>query len=777
MPFSIHIQHFIPKKKWQKVTLSCCSGFFLLLFLIYQYNFLWLLGEMPSNDELKKFQLPLASNVYTEDSLLIGRYYEQNRDYTGWDEIPELFKKGLVAVEDARFYQHSGVDWKANAAILWYLIKGDKRGSSTITQQLVKNIFDTRNAKKNGLLGKIPGVRMLAVKMKEWKIASQLEAQYTKEQILHLYINAVDFGGNHFGLKTASAYFFGKEPAMLSPSECAILIGVLKASTTYHPILHPDRCKQRRDVVLELFLQHQLISRDEYTMLRKEKIVTGNMAESYTDPTLIYIKLEAERQLQIWCNEHKKNLYTDGLTIYTTINSTLQTYAKEAVKEHMIHMQRKFFKHWEGENPWRDRHKEEIPHFLEDAMKKTNVYRTLKAKYGGDTAAIRKSLNTPHKMTIFTWDEPKDTVMSSYDSLRYYKMFLHAGFVSINPHTGDIKAWVGNNDYRYFMLDHVNHSQRQPGSTFKPFIYCTALLNGLTPCDTLRDKTIVYRYEEEGEIKTWIPRNADRFHSNKAMTLRFAMGRSINSIAAQLSIRFTADSVMALARRLGIQSPLKPVPSAGLGSNEVNLLELTSSYSAFMNEGVTSSPILIKTIYDRAHQPLAFFKGEHRRVLSPEIAWTMSYMLRGTLEEPYGTSQALFQHGTITHRNHIGGKTGTSSNYADGWYVGVTKDLITGVWVGAEDQSIHFRTSTLGEGMKTALPVFGKYIQKVYDDKTSGISKSYFDPSPKTITTPNCKTKVEIIPYEERTDSLKLDSIRFYIDWPKVDSLDIEGSH
>ena len=721
-------KNILSKVKWWHTFLFLILLFCSLLYSIYRFNLLGLLGTIPDNPELKMLKIPVISEVYTEDSVLICEFYKEKRKFTLWGEIPPVFLKGLISVEDIRFYEHEGVDWQSNFSILWYFIKGNKRGGSTITQQLVKNVFDSRNPENFGILHVIPGLKLLAIKFTEWNIATRLEKIYTKDEILHLYINAVDFGGNHFGLKTAAEYFYNKSPSELTVDECAVLIGVLKAPTTYHPILHPKACKERRNTVLQILKNHNIINEAEFTSYSKLEVTTNPTKEQVTDYKDIYLKLALEKEANIWCRKNNYNLYTDGLIIYTTIHSKIQNHAKSAVKEHMTNIQRKFFKHWEGELPWINSKKEVIGNFLEEEIRKTNRYKSLKRKYGNDTSTIRKILNQPKKIKVFTWSGIKDTVLSSYDSLKYYKMFLQAGFISIDPSTGYVKSWIGSNDYRYFKYDHINQSKRQPGSTFKPFVYATAIENGLTPCDTLVDKMIIYRYEEDGEKKIWIPKNADRVYTNDTLTLRFAMGRSINSIAAQLSIKYTADSVMEMAKRLGIKSELKPVPSAGLGSNEVNLAELTSSYTAFMNKGKRNSPILIYTIHDKNKNKIHTSLPLNKKVLSEETAWIMSYMLRGTLEEPNGTSQALFQNGTITHKNHIGGKTGTSSNYADGWYVGVTKNLIAGVWVGADDQSIHFRTSTLGEGMKTALPIFGKFMQKVYADSTTGITKSYFAP-------------------------------------------------
>lgn len=741
-----------PMNKWKKRAIIM-GGIFLFLYLLVEHNFLGLIGAVPGLAELKNPPMSVASEVYTEDGKLLCRFYKENRLQTDWEEIPDIFKKGLVTVEDIRFFEHSGIDWQANFSIFWYMIKGDRRGASTITQQLAKNLFDMRKSKNQGLLAKLPGFRMFLIKLREWITAVKLENVYSKEEILHLYINTVDYGGNHFGLKTAARAFFDKSPDSLSVEECAVLIGVLKAPTTYNPILHPDACQKRRNVVLQLMMEHNLISSEYFERVKLEPVIAKAHIEDIEIGSAVYFRLAVEKYLNDWCVANGYDLYSDGLKIYTTLDSKLQVHAEEAVKEHLSKLQKTFFRHWGSENPWMDSKKVEIPNFLEDAIKITPAYKALRAKFKNQPDSIEFHLHQPKRMKVFTWNGDRDTTFSSYDSLKYYKMILQAGFITMDPHTGYVKTWVGSNDYRYFRYDHINQSKRQPGSTFKPFVYCTALEKGMHPCDTRVDKYFVHHYVEEGEEKTWNPRNADRVYTDDVMTLRFAMGRSINSIAAQLTIELTPDTVVKYAHKLGIESDLKPVPSVGLGSNVVSLYEMISSYTAFMNEGKRNTPILVKEIRDKNNETIATFEPLQEQVISPETAWFMTYMLRGTLEEPKGTSQALFQHGDVFYRNHLGGKTGTSSNHADGWYMGVTKDLIGGVWVGADDQTIHFRTSALGEGMKTALPVWGYFLQRVYADKESGIVKSYFNKPPKGLDEPYCPTILRVIPDSSAVDS------------------------
>lgn len=594
--------------------------------------------------------------------------------------------------------------------------------------------------------------------------AYDLEDTYSKEEILLLYINTVDFGSHAFGIKAAAKTFFNIDPIALSISESATLIGLLKATTYYSPILHPDHALDRRSVVLSQMVKNGVISQEEADEALSHDLELHFHVENQMDGNGLYFRSAVAHELRDWCQKNDYDLYTDGLKIYTTLNSTLQAHAEEAVRIHMSRLQEKFYKHWEGENPWIDGYKEEIPHFIERSIKRTSVYRSLKKKFPSSPDSINYYLNKPHQISLFTWDGAVDTTLSSMDSLAYYKKLLHCGFVSINPQNGHVLTWVGGIDFKNFQYDHVYQSKRQPGSTFKPFIYAAAIDKGATPCDLRVDEKVHHEYLEEGEKKVWDPRNSDREFTGDTVTLRYGMARSINSIAAQLTIEVTPDTVAAYANRCGIKSYLKPVPSVGLGSNDVTLLELASSYAPFINGGRSQTPLLITRIEDQKGNVLANFESQSAQALSPETAWLMSYMLRGTVEEYKGTSQALFNYDGLFGSNNIGGKTGTSSNFSDGWYVGVTNELIGATWVGAEDRCVHFKTSETGEGMRTALPVFGRFMEMVFADEESGMSKTRFPKEPFKIEKPHdCRTKV-VFP----VDTLILDSLEVRV----MDSLD-----
>ncbi len=726
--------------------------FLLFFFLCLEFNFLWLFGSVPTVKDLKNPKLATASEMYSQDGELIGRFFRENRTSVEMREVNPYFYKGLIATEDVRFYEHDGVDWQSNAAIIWYLIKGDKRGGSTITQQLAKNLFKMRKDTKKGLLSYIPGVDMVIIKIKEWSVAYKLENNYTKEEILLLYMNTVDFGSNSFGIKTASETFFNKKPHQLDIDECAVLIGLLKATTYYSPVLHPNHAKSRRDVVLSLMKKNKVISEQQYKEAIEKPLQLRYQLANQNQTTIPYFKSAVAHELSAWCQENGYDLYADGLKIYTTIDSRLQKHAEAAVNKHMQRLQEKFDNHWKGENPWIDSQKKEIPNFLNTVVKQTEVYNRLKSRFAGNTDSIDKYLNIPHKMRVFSWSGQIDTVFTTMDSLAYYKKILHAGFVTMDPQNGFIKTWVGGIDYESFKYDHIYQSKRQPGSTFKPFVYATALSQGMSPCDKIVDELTTHHYEENGEKKSWTPKNANREYTGDTVRLRYALARSINTVAAKLTMQVTPDSVAQMAKKCGIKSELKPVPSIGLGSNDVYLLELTNSYLPFVNGGLNYKPTMVTRIVDKDGIEIANFVEEPKRVLTEENAWLMSYMLRGTTEEYKGTSQALFLYDGLFGNNHIGGKTGTSNNHSDGWYVGVTKNLVGGVWVGAEERSVHFRTGELGEAMRTALPIFGLFLESAYADP-DGLKRSPFDKEPGNIDRPHdCRTKVYI------TDTLKIES-------------------
>jgi len=720
--------------------------FVIIFFCAIELNFLWLFGYTPDMQDIRHPEMSVASEVYYSDGKLIGKYYHENRSPVAYKSISPNLVHALVATEDARFYTHGGVDFYSFFTSIASTAKGDKRGGSTITQQLAKNLFSTRKRKSQGLIRHIPVFRTLVYKIKEWITAYEIEHVYSKQQILTLYFNTVPFGNNSFGIKTASLKYFNKTPDALDPAQSAMLIGMLKATSTYNPINYPGRAMERRNIVLSQMNKYGYLSNAQLAANTKKPL---NLDLSYVDNESqgdSYLRQAVEKWLRKWCQDNDYDLYEDGLKIYTTIDSRMQQYAEQAVAEKMRMLQRRFYGVWGNKNPWRDSKGNEIKDFLLKAEQHLPIYALLKKKYNGDTVKINEYFSKKKPMRVFSWIGERDTTMSTLDSLRYYTKLLNTGMMTMEPSTGKIKIWIGGINYKYFKYDHVNQSRRQAGSTFKPFAYLTALDNGYSPCDKFTDKPVSISYTYEGKHEVWSPNNADFKFSYQDMSLRWAMGKSVNSITAQVTEKVGWDKIVDYAHKCGIESPLKAIPSVSLGSNDVSVYEMVRAYSTFLNKGKRVDPLLVTKITDQKGNVLATFDLKEEQVISPEVAWLMLYMLRGGMEEPGGTSQALWEYpGLWKKNNQIGGKTGTSSDYVDGWYMGVTKDLVTGVWVGADDRSVHFNSSESGEGSHTALPIFGSFMQRVYADPQSGytygpfpkpwvkITKQYDCPSPRPV--------------------------------------------
>lgn len=729
---------------------------FLVFMALVDWNFLWLFGRSPYIRQINNPDMKITSELYSADGKLIGKYFDENRQPLKYEEIPQNIINALIATEDTRFYKHHGVDMKATASILWYMAKGDKRGGSTITQQLVKNLFKTRSQYSRGLLGMIPGVRTVIYKMKEWIAAFKIELLYSKKEILTMYFNTNDFGSNAYGLKTAAKTFFNKKPLNLTIGESAVLVGLLKAPTYYSPISHRDRALERRNIVLGQLLKYKQISQQQYNSLCATKMSLHINRESGSDNDATYFRDAVSNYLKPWLKEHHLNLFEDGLKVYSTIDSKLQKYAEEAVEEHMKQLQKRFYQHWDGQNPWVDADNKELPDYINNIAKRTRQFALLEKKYDNQPDSINYYLNLPRKMTVFTWDGDKDTTFSTMDSIRYYNHFLHAGFIAIDQHTGFVKTWVGGINHKYFKFDNVRQSKRQPGSTFKAFVYTAAMENGMGPCDMMTDQPITYEYVEKGQNKVWQPHNVEWEFTGRSVTLKYAFARSINSIAVQVTKKLGWHKVMEFAKKMGIKTPLEDVPSVCLGSSDVSLMELTDAYCPMVNDGYVVDPVLVTRIEDKDGNVIYEHKPEKKRVISEESAFLMCQMLQGGLHEPGGTTQALFEYDLFKNEygTDFGGKTGTSSNHSDGWFVGVTPNLVAGAWVGGESRSIHFRTAELGEGCHTALPIYGLFWEKVLKDKHFDNLKGHFPKPTVTITKSyTCHT------YLPKLDSLSGDSI------------------
>ncbi|PPL00311.1 penicillin-binding protein 1A [Parapedobacter indicus] len=727
----------------------------IMLICAVEVNFLWLFGYSPTSRDISKPIQSIASEVYTADSVLIGRYFEEDRSPVPYDSISPDVVNALIATEDIRFFKHHGVDFWAIFSSIVSTAQGDRRGGSTITQQLAKNLYRTRYNQSIGLLGEIPGVHILVVKFKEWMTAYKLESQYTKKEIITMYLNTVSFSNNAYGIKTVARRYFSKEAGDLTAAEAAVLIGMLKGTTLYNPIRNPDRSQERRNVVLTQMHKAGFLSDITYNDAKNAALGLrpGEIDELGSGDS--YLRTAVERWLVSWCEENGYDIYVDGLKIYTTIDSRVQQHAEDAVSEQMKPLQQRLENAWQGEQPWRDAEGNVIDGFLEKLAERTPYYQQLVEKYADNRDSIYYYLNLPKTMEVFTWEGPKEVHYSTLDSLAHYATMLNAGLMSMDPYNGEIKAWVGGINHHYYKYDHVFQSKRQAGSTFKPFAYLAALEAGKSPCDKYTDKFVRIVYTENGEEKIWEPKNADWVFSGREMSLRWAMGRSVNSITAQITEEVGWDKVVDAAHRCGITSPLASVPSVSLGSNDVSVFEMVNAYATFMNRGRRVEPVLVSKIVDYHGKTVATFKTTASQAISEEVAWLMGYMLRGSMEEPEGTSQGLWEWDLWKNNNQIGGKTGTSSDYVDGWYMGVTKDLVTGVWIGCDERSIHFRNSQTGEGSRTALPVFGRFMERVYHDDSLAYGYGPFPDATVAITRKyNCPS-----PRTPRPDSLSLDSL------------------
>lgn len=734
--------------------------FVIIFFCALQINFLWLFGYSPSYTDIKRPSQRVGSELYTADGKLIGRYFKENRTPVNFNEISKNVINALIATEDVRFYKHTGIDIQAVGRAVVGL--GKEGGASTITQQLAKNLYRTRYNKSFGLAGRVPVVRTVVAKLKEWMTALKLESNYSKNDIITMYLNTVSFGNNTYGIKTASRIYFNKEASQLSVPQSALLVGMLKATTSYNPIKNPEKSLDRRNVVLSQMNKYNYLSKADLEQYKTAPIGIEVGAEDEGSENDSYLRTAVDKYLEKWCEENNYNLYEDGLKIYTTIDSKLQGYAEEAVKDQMRILQRRFYSVWGNEDPWEDSERKKVD-YPDRAKKSLPIYALLQKKFPNQPDSVDAYFNKKKKMKIFTYKGDRDTLFSTMDSIRYYGKILNTGMMTLEPKTGKIKVWIGGIDHKFFKYDHVNQSKRQAGSTFKPFAYLAALESGMSPCDKFTDKPVRIAYQDKGETKYWEPKNADWSYSYQDMSLRWAMGRSVNTVTAQVTEKVGWDNVVKWAHECGIDSKLESVPSVSLGSNDVTVYEMVKAYGTFLNEGNKVEPILVEKITDQNDNVIEEFAPKFKRALTEEIAWLMLYMFRGSIEEPRGTSQALWEWNDLFKKNNqIGGKTGTSSDYVDAWYMGITKDLVTGVWVGCDERTAHFKNGEQGEGSRTALPIFAKFMVKVYDDPNSGYTYGQFaKPKTEITRTYNCPTP------RQQVDTVSTDSTI-------VDSLDMD---
>ncbi|MDP4656957.1 MAG: transglycosylase domain-containing protein [Algoriphagus sp.] len=703
--------------------------FFVLFVWMVSINFLGFFGALPDFKALENPDSELASEMYAADGVLLGTFARENRSPVTYEELSPNLVQALIATEDERFEAHSGIDLQAMLRVFVksILLGQDAGGGSTLSQQTAKNLFKTRTDAGAGFLSSIPGVRMLIIKTKEWIVATQLERAYTKNEILTLYLNTSEFGSNAFGIKTAAKTFFNKTPAELSIQESAVLVGLFKAPTYYSPVFNPENSLRRRNTVLYQMVKNEVLEEAAYDSISKIPIVLDYRVQNQNQGLATYFREIVKADLIKWTKENLKSdgsaydLFGDGLKIYVTIDSRMQRYAEEAMQEHMASLQQAFYKEMGKRDPWIDENWQVIPGFIETAVKRTERYRILKDRYGNQPDSIQLKLNEKKKMKVFSWKGEQDTLMSTMDSLAYYKKFLQAGFLSMDPHTGHIKAWVGGMDHKYFKFDHVKQGKRQPGSTFKPFVYAAAIENGYSPCYSVVDQPVEVYIPDQ---PAWSPSNADGKFSYEKMTIRKAMAQSVNSVTAYMMKKLSPKLVIETARRLGITSELEEVPSLALGVNDVSIYEMVGAFGTFVNKGEHTTPYYIDRIEDKNGNVLQQFTPKKRPAMSEEHAYLMTYMLRGGFEEESGTSQGVPW--TLREGNELGGKTGTTQNASDGWYMGISKDLVSGTWVGGDDRAIHFRSWIAGQGSRTARPIWVNYMAKVYADPSLGYTKGPF---------------------------------------------------
>ena len=780
---------FFKGRPWYIKTLSTLLAILLALvfyLLAVDNNFLFLFGKSPSMHTVKNTRPAQASEIYSADSVLIGKFFSENRTPVAYDDVNIVFWQALIDTEDERFYHHHGIDFQAFAAALKdYVVHHDARGASTITQQLAKNLFRVRTEYSTGVLGNVPGLKMLIMKSKEWITAIKLEMNFSKEEILTMYANTVDFGSNAFGIKTACKTYFGISPKDLTADQAAILVGMLKATTYYNPRLHPDHSKQRRNTVLGLMHAHQHIDQAQLDSLSAKEVKLDFSVENAYDGDANYFREALADWMKDWCKEYYGDerayaFYTEGLKIHTTIDTRIQRYAEEAAWTKMKELQKRFNDHWGRTNPWQDERHQEIPNFIENIAKRQKCFKALERRFPNEPDSVWFYMNLPHPVKLFSYDGVYETEMSSMDSIRYMEHFMHCGFMAMEPQTGYVKAWVGDIDFSTWKYDKVT-AMRQPGSTFKLFVYTEAMRQGLTPCDRRRDSYFSIKVpdasKKDGE-GLWAPHNANGYFTGDSMPLRTAFAQSVNSVAAKLGLELGIPNVAKTAHEMGIKSELNETPSLSLGASDVNLLELVNSYSTVANDGRAHDAILVTRILDRDGREIytAPTEKDQKLTIPYRCAFFMQQMLKSGLTERGGTSMSLRRYVGQFSDTEFGGKTGTSNNHSDAWFVGVSPKLVVGAWVGGEYRSIHFRTGALGQGSRTALPICGYFLESVLRDSSfKRYHGKFAEPKPEEHITPDMYEACRYAWEPRDTNDVHLDSLGNEIIEQEVE-LDADGN-
>jgi penicillin-binding protein 1A len=695
---------------WYFGLLMVCIFSSLAVLIVATY--LGVFGEIPTKKELTSINQQVATEIFSADSILLGRYYWQERSTVPPGEIPPALKHALVATEDARFYKHGGVDVRS---LIRVLIKGiilqneSAGGGSTITQQLAKNLFPRRSF----------AILSLPInKLREIIIARRLENVYTKDEILVLYLNTVPFGDNVYGVRTAADRFFSSAVKNLTPDQAAVLVGMLKATHTYNPRIFPDRSKQRRNVVLAQMEKYSFITTEEKESLQLKPLGLRYNRVTHNSGLAPYFREYIKNDLLAWCATHERpdgkpyNLYTDGLKIYTTIDSRLQQYAEMAMQSHLKELQKKFMRQVERAT---------VDEVVSGQLKKLPKYKALKKK-GLSEKEILAEMKKPALRKVFTWDGGKEQEISAYDSLKHHLQFLQAGVAALEPQTGHVKSWVGGIDHEFFQYDHVKEStKRQIGSTFKPIVYAAALERGVDPCDYVSARQTSY-----SNVEDWTPQNSSADSYDKKYSMEGGLAGSVNTVSIRLLEKAGIGQTIATAKRMGIKSDLPNVPSIALGSPSISIIEMVSAYAVFANDGNYMQPVFITAITDQRGKVLEQFEAPKKEAaISESTADMMIHMLERVVNE--GTGSSLRARYGLT--NDIAGKTGTTQSNTDGWFIGITPKLVVGAWVGADDPRLHFRNTSQGQGSATALPIVGRLLQHAGKDKRlSDITKAKFPP-------------------------------------------------
>jgi len=724
-------------------------GFLALLvgaFFVFILASFGLFGSMPDHTALENPRTNLATEIISSDGKTLGKfYYEDNRTPVAYSELPKHLVEALIATEDVRYYEHAGIDARGTLRAMVKLGKGG--GASTISQQLAKQLFHGEGSRNT--FGRI------TQKIKEWVIAIRLERQYTKEEIIAQYFNIYDFGNNADGIRSASRIYFGKEPKDLSINESAMLVGMFKNSSLYNPRpkRNPEGTKNRRNVVLSQMAKYEFIDETLKDSLQQLPLGLNYSPESHREGIATYFRAYLRGFMKEWVedpqntkpNGDKYNIFKDGLKIHTTIDSRMQTFAETASKEHMANLQAEFFiQNTPKRNrtaPFLDLKPKEITELLNSGMRRSERWRKMKYELKKSEAEIRASFEKPAPMKIFSWTAKNneiDTVMTPLDSMRYYKTFLRTGMMSMEPQTGHVKAWVGGINYKHFQYDMVKQGKRQVGSTFKPFVYAAAIDQlHLSPCDTFPKSQITIEAHKHGNIKPWAPKNSGGNYGGFE-TLKSALANSRNTITARLMNEIGPQPVINLAQSLGVQQNIPAVPSIALGTPDLSVYEMVAAYSSFANQGVYTKPVMVTHIEDKSGTILYQYSPETKDVLSKEVAYVTVKLMEGVtqfgsgrrLRHSIAKNQLVYKE-IITgypyeFKNPIAGKTGTTQNQSDGWFMGMVPNLVTGVWVGGEDRATHFKTITYGQGASMALPIWANYMRSCYELEELGISTEDF---------------------------------------------------